>query len=111
MIDDIKIQSLLDKIAVAQEMTNKTYNKFSEILFLISDFATTVNGNPAKSVELLNEINKKIDILSESACNMVTPPQPTNTKNKLSFYNYLLIFFLVLLGSSIGSILTLVIFR
>lgn len=110
MIDDIKIQSLLDKIAVAQEMTNKTYNKFSEILFLISDFATTVNGNPAKSVELLNEINKKIDILSESVCNMTTT-QPVNIKPKLTFCNYLLIFFLILFGSFLGSIFTFIIFH
>lgn len=105
MIDEIRVQFLIEKMEIAQDASEKSYFKFYEILSLIDGFSSTVNGYPAQALDLLEQTNKKIDNLEKAIVNISYKINNTSgKKGGILFYHYILIFFLMLLGSFIGSI-------
>lgn len=105
MIDEIRMQMLMEKINSAQDASEQSYAKFYEILSLIDEFSTTVDGYPAKAVELLDESTSKIDKIYDQICAIQNSmPSPNNQKITIKFWGYLLILFFVILGSYLGSV-------
>jgi len=104
MIDEIRLQILIEKIEAAQAVQEKTCEKFSEILNLFGSFSETVNGYPAKSVQLLNKINDRFDNLEISISNLKNNPSE-KPKGFYVFFYLFSVFFLVSLGSFLGIVL------
>ena len=110
MIDDVRIQSLIEKITVVQESAEKSYTKFHEILDFMNVLSGKVNGYPAKTVEMLQEIQDKLDYLEISIINEEKDLKEV-PKGSSKFWYCILILFLVTLGSFLGTILQELIFQ
>ena len=101
MVEEIRMQTLIDKIIVVQDATERTYNKYSAILDLMDEHASTVNGYPARSVELLEEVLVRLNNLEHAIVN-VQPTIPEKTKGSVVFWYMIISFILMMLGSFLG---------
>ena len=93
MIDEIRMQMLIERISAAQEASEQAYSKFNEILSLVNDFSTTVDGYPAKSVDLSLENNRKLDVILDSLSNIRANMGDTksNKQSTMFFLHYIFI--------------------
>jgi len=104
MIDEIKQATLAERIEATQESANESYRKFSELLALIDDFCTNINGYPAQTVDLIKDVIERLQRCEEALC-IPQPAAVAEKKKTGALIGYgVLIFFLLVFCSFLGSL-------
>jgi hypothetical protein len=104
MIDEVRAAALAERIEATQEAANESYKKFSELLTLIDDFYTNIDGYPAQSIGLLKEVIERLQRCEEALCVPNTTNMVENNKVGAKIGYGALIFFLIVFCSFLGTL-------
>ena len=105
MIDDNRIAIMTERLDVAEEIYERMYSKYCEILDTLISIKQMINGNPQESLRLLKEMLFKIKEVQDSVTFEVNKMKPPVNKARLSWLAYSFIFIISIIGSFIGGLL------
>jgi len=104
MIDEIKQATLVERIEATQESANESYKKFSELLTLIDNFYTNVDGYPAQAIDLLKDVIERLQRCETALCITQSTTIIEKKKTGILIGYGAFIFFLVVFCSFLGAL-------